>query len=303
MENNCVFVNSRGLLKSCTFHSSNPKSSCSNDTAYLTQMLKDDRMHNGMSIYVCSDLLRWFVSNVLPHIKHGFVLVSGDSDMCIPMDALGPSETAALMNNPHLLKWFAQNLCICNHAKLVQLPIGLDYHTISNDPQFKWRTHGERSEPIFQETILNEVRENMRPFHERIPLIYVNFTAAKDRFQQRKQSLAEIPPNLLAINANDVKRTTNWKITMQYAFVLSPFGMGMDCHRTWEALCLGAIPIVKSNVFKSLFEDLPVLIVNDWHEITRTLLDDTIQAFNTKQFNYEKIKLKHWTDMINSKQI
>lgn len=263
----------------------------------------DGSMHNGMSIYVCSDLLRWFVWNVLSHIKHDFVLVSGDSDMCIPMEAINASETTTLLNNPHLLKWFAQNLCICKHEKWVQLPIGLDYHTISNFPDFKWRTDGERSEPIGQETILNEVRENMRPFHERIPLIYVNFTAANDRFKQRKQSLSVIPRNLLAINANDVKRTANWKTITQFAFVLSPFGVGMDCHRTWEALCLGAIPIVKSNVFKSLFKDLPVLIVNDWHEITRALLDDTIQSFKTKQFNYEKLTLKHWTDMINFKQI
>lgn len=305
MENNCVFVNSRGLLKSCTFHSSNPSSSCSNDTAYLQKMLMDGRMHNGMSIYVCSDLLRWFVLNVLSHIKHGFVLVSGDSDMCIPMDALGPSETAALMNNPHLLKWFAQNSVPSGNPKLIQLPIGLDYHTISNYPQFKWRTHGERSDPIGQEKILIELRENMRPFYERMPMIYVNFTAANDRFQQRKQSLSAIPPDLLAINANDTKRTANWETMTQFAFVLSPFGMGMDCHRTWEALCLGAIPIVMANGFKPMFEGLPVLIVNDWHEITRALLDDTIQAFKNKnnQFNYEKLTLKHWTDMINSKQI
>ena len=299
MENECTFVNSRGLLKSCTFHSSNPKSSCSNDTAYLTQMLRDGRLRDGMSIYVCSDLLRWFVSTVLPHIKHNFVLVSGDSDMCIPTEALNMMETNALLNSNHLLKWFSQNMFPCDNPKLIQMPIGLDYHTIADNPMHKWKTHGERSEPTGQEKILMEIREKMQPFHERNPLIYVNFTEANDRFQQRKQSLSEIPPSLLAINADDVKRTANWKIMTQFAFVLSPFGMGMDCHRTWEALCLGAIPILKAPVFKNMFEDLPVLIVNDWCEITCALLDTTIQSFKNKEFKYEKLTLKHWVDMLN----
>jgi hypothetical protein len=34
---------------------------------------------------------------------------------------------------------------------------------------------------------------------------------------------------------------------INYAFVASPYGGGPDCHRTWEALILGCIPIVKSS--------------------------------------------------------
>ena len=298
MEQTCDFVNSRGLLKSCAFHSRTPKSSCSNDTAYLMQMLRSGAMHNGMSIYVCSNLLKWFVLNALPHIKHDFVLVSGDSDMCVPMEAITPREMNALMNNPHLLKWFAQNLVLYNDAKLIQLPIGLDYHTISENPMHHWRMDEEGTQPILQEKILIELREKMQPFHERTPLIYVNFTAKNDRFHQRKTSISQIPRNLLAINIGDVKRTTNWKNITQFAFVLSPFGMGMDCHRTWEALCLGAIPIVKANGFKPLFDGLPVLVINEWHEITPSLLDETIQLFKVKKFKYEKLTLNYWTNMI-----
>ena len=298
MENECEFVNSRGILKSCTFHSHEPKSSCSNDTLYLTHMLRNGKMHNGMSIYVCSDLLKWFVSNVLPHIKDKFVLVSGDSDMCVPMEALNRLETNALINNSYLLKWFAQNFVPCINPNLIQLPIGLDYHTISDNPMHKWKMNHENTQPVLQEKVLIELRENMKPFYERHLLIYVNFTATNDRFRQRKHSIAQIPHNLLSVRTGDIKRTTNWKNITQFAFVLSPFGIGMDCHRTWEALCLGAIPIMKANVFKPLFDGLPVLFVNEWHEITYSLLAETIQAFKTKEFKYEKITLKYWTDII-----
>lgn len=54
----------------------------------------------------------------------------------------------------------------------------------------------------------------------------------------------------------------------QAMFVLSPAGNGPDCHRTWEAIYLGAIPVVKrGTVSPSLVDELPVLQVDDWDEL------------------------------------
>jgi len=267
---------------------------------YLGKMLVSGKMFDGMSIYVCSDLLKFFVLQILPQIRNTFVLVSGDSDMCVPKEALTNSESAALINSPYLLKWFAVNTQIQIHEKIIQLPYGLDYHTISNNPNYIWTSDGEGNLPKDQERILINLRQEMKPFYDRTPIIYVNFTPANDRFEQRKNSLAQIPNELLYINQSFTKRTQNWKNTTEYAFVLSPFGMGMDCIRTWEALCLGAIPIVKAPNFKKMFEDLPVLIVNEWNEITRELLDKTIEEFKSKEFKYEKLTLQYWVKMIRS---
>lgn len=299
MENLCYFVCSRGLLKSCMFHSLKPKSSCNNDIIYLGKMLTSGKMFNGISIYVCSDLLKFFVLHIMPKIKNSFVLVTGDSDTCVPKEVLTNSESATLINNPFLLKWFAQNTQIQRHEKIIQLPIGLDYHTISNDPSYNWKTDGEGHLPKDQEEILINLRQQMKPFHERSSLIYVNFTTTNDRFGQRKSALEQIPNSLLEINHNFTKRTENWRNITQHSFVLSPFGVGMDCHRTWEALCLGAIPILKAPNFQKMFEDLPVLIVNEWSEITRELLDKTIEDFKTREFKYEKLTLQYWVKLIN----
>ena len=59
---------------------------------------------------------------------------------------------------------------------------------------------------------------------------------------------------------------------MQSQFVLSPLGAGFDCHRTWEALLLGCIPIVKAAKINDLFEGLPVITVHDWNEINPNFL-------------------------------
>jgi len=72
----------------------------------------------------------------------------------------------------------------------------------------------------------------------------------------------------------------------------------MDCHRTWEALCLGAIPIVCAPHFRKLFEGLPVLIVTDWREVNQELLENTLKDFQEKEFQYEKLTLSYWKNKI-----
>ena len=94
-------------------------------------------------------------------------------------------------------------------------------------------------------------------------------------------------------------RLDSHKRQTDYAFVVSPYGYGFDCHRTWEALVLGCIPIVKSNAMDSLFDDLPVLIIKEWSDITQELLDSTIRIFKEKTFNYDKLKMKYWQNLIH----
>ena len=85
---------------------------------------------------------------------------------------------------------------------------------------------------------------------------------------------------------------------IEYSFILSPFGVGMDCHRTWEALSLGCIPIICAPDFKKMFEDLPVLIINDWNEINEILLNNTLNTFKEKNFNYDILTLEYWKNKI-----
>ena len=45
---------------------------------------------------------------------------------------------------------------------------------------------------------------------------------------------------------------------------MSPQGNGLDCHRTWEALILKTIPIVRTSSLDPLYEGLPVVVVHEW---------------------------------------
>ena len=58
-------------------------------------------------------------------------------------------------------------------------------------------------------------------------------------------------------------------------FVLCPPGLGADSYRIWEVLYLGAIPVVErtGGGWDDIFLDLPVLLVDDFGDVTQELLE------------------------------
>lgn len=293
-----------------------------------------------VSIYICGDAFQTFISEYASKIQTPFIIVSGDGDKTMFRETVPqkPNLFVLFMLNPLLRGLYCQNMDLedCHGflkdkitklwkanalvfktegvpttmddviqwvlSKLQQIPIGMDYHTISAYPKHRWLTKGEHATtPLSQErTLLKEIRSKMTPFYTRKMQIYSNVMLCIDRFNDRVSAVSTIPKGLLYQQKTFIPRLDTWKNMTQYAFVLSPFGNGMDCHRTWEALLCGCIPIVRSNVFKELFEDLPVLIVDKWEDITPTLLKQTMYEFKLKHidnlFHYNKLKLSYYTN-------
>jgi len=71
--------------------------------------------------------------------------------------------------------------------------------------------------------------------------------------------------NSLVINQR-VSASTIHKLMRKTMFVPSPAGNGIDCHRTWEALYLGAVPVVLKSEFCG-GDDWPVLVVDNWSDL------------------------------------
>lgn len=292
-ETRCQLVGSRGLLKSCCHKSPNPRSSV---TAVGYQINVSD-IKEGDTIYICTSALYDFTTRVLPEIKTRFILVSGDSDASIPTQALTEDSFNLLINSNYLIVWFSQNLVFSpkSHPKLQFLPIGLDYHTMSSGDHF-W---GPKTSPKMQERLLFGVLKTARPLGERMPIAYTTFHFALHR-GSRREAYEQIPKDLIYYEPSQTTRLVSWKRQIEYAFVVSPEGEGLDCHRTWEALCLGCIPIMISTPLDDMFAGLPVLIVKSWSDINRELLDKTISEINMKEFCLDKLQLKYWLDKINS---
>lgn len=82
-------------------------------------------------------------------------------------------------------------------------------------------------------------------------------------------------------------------------FVLSPPRWGWDCYRTYEALAMGAIPIVKRRrPATDHLETLPVLLVDDWAEVTRARLEH--EWTQPRPTNLETLTQSYWTRRIQA---
>jgi hypothetical protein len=90
-------------------------------------------------------------------------------------------------------------------------------------------------------------------------------------------------------------------------FVISPVGAGIDCFRTWEALVMGAVPIVTNSTLWPLYVDMPVMVINDWN---KDISIDSLMEFEmrlNRELDRKRLKIakrpkiwaKHWIDAIN----
>ncbi len=300
-ENNNIYVSSRGILKSCDYYSYYPVSSIIHLVNYpIIETINNMKNIKNPSIYICSSSIVTFINKMLPLINFSFILVSGDCDETIPQEILSHTDFNKLLNDTRLIHWFCQNMTI-QHSKITKLPIGLDYHTLTVNPIW-----GPLSSCQQQEKQLIYFIEKSVPFWNRNIHCYANFHFSMNTKlgYDRKDAFKKLNKRLIYYEEKKVTRLTTWNKQINFAFVICPHGGGLDCHRNWEALCLGCIPIVKTSPIDSLYDGLPVLIVDDWQNITIELLQNTIIQFKTKfennEFNMERIKLEYWIKLINS---
>lgn len=284
-EKDCEYVSSRGILKSCDIHNENPISS----SDYLDPLIYSN-IPAGSVVYVCTEAIPKFIETYLPMAKGPVVVVSGDSDLSFSGDS-------AILDNSKILHWFAQN-CTGKHPKLSPIPIGLDYHTVANQDHI-W---SKKTSPKEQEEQIKELASIEADISRRDHRAYGNFLLNITR-GNRIQAYSQIPQDLVIYERGFVVREITWWKQASAAFTVSPHGNGLDCHRTWETLILGGVPIVESSVLDCLYEGLPVLIVKNWSDITESLLENTLQEFKTKQFELERLKLNYWMAKIKAKLI
>jgi hypothetical protein len=296
MKNN-YYVSSRGILSSCDYHSTNPISSIRRMVFYPE--LKTIKQMKNPVIYLCNSALNHF-NTIVPYIDFSFVLVSGDSDDSMPFDVLKPDIFETFISNPFLIHWFSQNMTI-DHPKITRIPIGMDYHTMESKDIW-----GPITIASTQEYLLNSVRKISVPFYQRFIKCYSNFHFQMNTKygQDRKDAVRQIPSELVYYEPQMAPRLKSWNTQKEFAFIISPHGGGYDCHRLWEALILGCIPIVKTSPIDKLYQDLPVLIVQSWTDVTMDLLVKIIEEFKikelNKEFKYEKLSLSYWMNRIKN---
>ncbi len=238
----------------------------------------------GDIVHVKADRMGEFAEHVFPRLGGPIVLVTGDSDY-------GPvAAHRALLDHPKLLHWFAQNCDVpWRHERLTRIPIGFDnprYDKMEKRIGFLLEMALGKS-PLDATLSRNDIGDQARlqriaaefaasprgkplrvlcTFHMNQKLV-PNMEDVPER-QEAWQILRDNP--LCHFPARRLPQDECWRAHREFAFEASPRGKGLDCFRTWEALFLGTIPIVRASTLDPLYrdEDLPVVIVDSFREVT-----------------------------------
>jgi len=258
-------------------------------------------VRDGDLVWVRLTALPEFVEQVLPRISARFALVTGDEDWSMPTEFARARE---VLGNERVGCWFTQNFDGSDASgKLFPLPIGLDFHTISN--RRKWGH--PLATPREQEEELERLRETMPPNAGRLLRVHADFHLNRHARAVGGETRESVEATLrrnpcVEFLRGRIPRLELWQEKTRYAFVVSPHGNGLDCHRTWESLALGNIVIVKRSPLDALYQGLPVAIVERWEEITEANLrlwqaqyrglcsDPAAQRRLTNQYWIERIR-------------
>jgi hypothetical protein len=245
-----------------------------------TYSLDVKKVKTGDTVFVKTDLFEQFFNYIHPHIRAQYILVSHNSDFP------APGRYTSYVDDPKIIVWFAQNVSM-RHGKLIPIPIGI---VPSDWPEGNIET-------------FKSAMKHIIPLHKRRTdkLVYVNFRFYTNR--EVREPVWEFFAHQSFSYMATFKPHMEFLLELSdYRFAVSPPGAGEDCHRTWESLLMGTIPIVKHSPMDSVFEGLPVVLINDWKEITEEFLLEKYKEISSKTYNMEKIYAEYWLKLIRSYQ-
>lgn len=272
----------------------------------ISDPLAGAEIGEGGLVWVRLTWLRSFVRQILPLVKANFFLVTGDSSRCVPSEV--SSEARAVLKCSKVVHWYTQDYDgSAPSGRISPIPLGIDFHTISE--RSAWGE--EMSSPAEQEQALVSIGNNLRPLAGRQRRVYADFgwqqvfglyrrlrPLVGTRFHENRWQLAKTlrGNQLVHFQAGPLRRSEMWRRRGEYAFVLSPHGWGLDCHRTWEALALGHIVLVPSSSLDDLYEGLPVVPLKSWNDITPGNLEKWLSMHGAGGANHAKLRSSYWVN-------
>jgi hypothetical protein len=264
----------------------------------------------GAVVHVNAKHVGEFIESVLPRLTGPIVLVSG----CDTENSNVPGYEK-IIESPNILHWFLQNFELDPQyeGQVTKLPLGLNYHKLEPQGDNTSSDMGLPSRPGNQQLTMKAIREDIPPFAERPARVYANYHLSMDTFLRSPEAVKRARARQEALDKTrklpfvhyelrQIPRNEVWRRHRDYAFEMSPHGNGLDCHRTWEAILLKTVPIVKTSSLDSMYDGLPVVIVEDWSEITAENLA-AWQARHAVAFDGpipEQLYCRYWIERFRS---
>lgn len=238
------------------------------------------------TIFIKTDFISDFATNLAPKINVPFIIITHNSDYSVPMN----EADERMLDNILLIRWFAINPK-SYHAKMIPIPLGLDSLGWKNgDPNlFPFRTPEELQTGITKD--VNHTR-----------LLLVSFRISEENNIKLRNRVFEELVSKSRFEYLQFDSTRRFLEEVRNSeFVACPEGNGMDTHRFWQTLLMGSIPVVEYNpTLFPLWEHLPVLVVDNWSQVIRELLESKRDQLRfNRQIHLERIFLQYWMNEIS----
>jgi len=281
------------------------------DPSKFLRTADDDvsKLQHNDTIYVAHCKLNEFASNFLPYITTDTIIISSSLFFAYPE---GLEDAASnITNHPNIIHWFSTNSGFSgytggqrDHPKVSSFPLGLK-------PNLGGRTRLPARNPlpyfrsVFMEyynrttvrhTLGNEERKDdeisVRPFLNKSNVLFASYlgSTSDSRKGLPSETTGPLPyPQYLRTMADS-------------HYVLSPDGDHPDCHRHYEAIGLGTIPITQLDpTYYTHLGEGRVVYENDEWNVTKLKDRLRVPTKSTDQPNHNMIFEESWMEYIERK--
>ena len=242
---------------------------------YDKQYCNPEDIKNGDTIYCDTHKINYF-RDVLIKLSDLIIITHNSDGFLTDVDPLRNDGVNVKEFDGCFKKWYGQNV-YTNMHNVIPLPIGFE--------NFRW---GKKDEDYFLVANQDIQKSNS---------MYLNCKQSNN-IEERSQCYNESSRLSSVIkDSSGLDHIEYLRKIKQYKFTISPPGNGLDCHRTWEALMMKSVPVVKNiGRMKDLYHGLPVLLINDWNELADIDLEKQYD-FNSQGY----LTFEYWKKYMEEK--
>lgn len=157
-------------------------------------------------------------------------------------------------------------------------PIGMGYEFLSYKDQFQQTQVGDHKQTVLC-CFISGTDDRRRKY---------GFNRRKIEYELHKKQIYNLP---------FVRKGTYWKALLDHKFIISPEGNGIDCHRHYEALMAGCIPIVEDNpLIREKYAGCPILFTKNYSEIKESFLVKKYEEMLDQVYDFSCLFVSHYTE-------
>jgi hypothetical protein len=237
-------------------------------------------VEKGDIVFVGNPQMEYFFKKIHPQIKNKYILIQHNGDNHV-------DENIAHYIDDKIFRFYAQ-ISTVKHEKIISIPIGIEnkHHGIEGFSfLMKWKIPTKEAKK---------------------PRIFFHFSVQTNP-GERGPALTYFKTHLLMDTIEKfVPYITYKNILASYCFTVSPAGNTLGSHRTWEALYLRTIPVVKRTIDAESWVSLglPIWIVDNWNELDN--LSEQILKSKYEEMmenaSFEAIQMDYWIKKIRDDQ-